>query len=208
MHFGLQQISVLILAPLLLLSVKTADAQAITVLSDKSSVRRCYFAALVAAQSNSAGFEDIQNCTAALQYQYLRKRDRVATHVNRGILQAANQGYEDALDDFNIAIKMDDERSEAFISRGNLLFTARYFQKAIADYSRALELESRFHKIAYTNRGMAYENIEQLDKAEADYRQAILLDPEFEIPQQKLQKLQDKLKNPDQQRSDKKPGIK
>jgi len=50
--------------------------------------------------------------------------------------------------------------------------------KAIAEYSRALEINPVYH-MAYYNRGVAYDNTGQWDKAIADYSRAIEIDPNF-----------------------------
>jgi tetratricopeptide (TPR) repeat protein len=50
------------------------------------------------------------------------------------------------------------------------------YDKAITDYSRAIELNPRDAK-AYYNRGNAYDNKGQYDKAITDYSRAIELNP-------------------------------
>ena len=53
----------------------------------------------------------------------------------------------------------------------------KQFDRAIAEYNRALELEPA-NADAYFWRGAAYERTGELDRALADFRQAIALDPD------------------------------
>jgi tetratricopeptide (TPR) repeat protein len=50
--------------------------------------------------------------------------------------------------------------------------------KAVADFSRALELDAK-HAAAWGGRGVAYSALGQLEKAVADYSRAVELDPKF-----------------------------
>ena len=52
------------------------------------------------------------------------------------------------------------------------------FDKAIADYSKAIELDPE-HALAYRDRGFVYYLEDDSDKAIADYSKAIELDPEY-----------------------------
>src|SRR5438128_7669797 len=52
---------------------------------------------------------------------------------------------------------------------------------AIADYSRAIELDPKFAVGAYSNRGLAKQAKGDLDGAIADYNRAIELDPKLAI---------------------------
>lgn len=62
--------------------------------------------------------------------------------------------------------------------RGIDFFNKREYDKAIADYNRAIELNPRYYQ-AYYNRGIAYRNQGEYDKAIADYTKAIDLSPNY-----------------------------
>ena len=51
-------------------------------------------------------------------------------------------------------------------------------QKTIADFDKAISLDPNFAS-AYTNRGVAYNNLQQYQSAIADFSKAIALNPDF-----------------------------
>jgi tetratricopeptide (TPR) repeat protein len=56
------------------------------------------------------------------------------------------------------------------------------YDKAIADYSEAIRIDSELSG-AYTGRGLAYEGKAEVDKAKADYRKALALPPKYDDAQ-------------------------
>ena len=60
---------------------------------------------------------------------------------------------------------------------------------AIAEYNKALDLGLRQDYVAHLNRGMAYEKLGKFYEAEADYRQAIALAPEWNMAKSKLERV-------------------
>jgi len=62
-------------------------------------------------------------------------------------------------------------------SRGMELYFEEKYEKAIAEFTKAIKLDPDYAD-AYSNRGGAYAAIEQYDLAIADYNKAIELDPE------------------------------
>ena len=64
----------------------------------------------------------------------------------------------------------------AYINRGSAYAKKGDFEAAIADHTKAIELDPNLH-IAYSNRGVAYAEKGDLDNAIADYSKAIALDP-------------------------------
>jgi len=65
---------------------------------------------------------------------------------------------------------------EQCIDDGNIHLNAKEYQKALADYNRAIQLDPQ-HALAYNNRGNAYSSLEEYQKAIADYDRALQLDP-------------------------------
>jgi tetratricopeptide (TPR) repeat protein len=64
----------------------------------------------------------------------------------------------------------------AFINRGNVYAAARDIDRALADYSKAIELDPNEAK-AFSNRGAAYQAEGEIERAFADYDEAIRLNP-------------------------------
>jgi tetratricopeptide (TPR) repeat protein len=171
-----------------------ASAQSMQVFGGAQSAKNCYMAATVAAQSHYASAEDIKECTYALEQTSLRPRDKVATLVNRGILYNALEEYDKAIRDYDKAYKISPNIAEIHINRGNMLFMSQFFDRAVEEYTKALELEFSKQHVAFYNRGLAYEKMGDASKAEADYRRALELMPEWSRAKTKLERLLNKTK--------------
>jgi len=65
---------------------------------------------------------------------------------------------------------------EEYLHRGDAYFEKEEYDKAGADYTRAIELEPNL-AVAYYNRGVAYLRKDKYDEAIADLTKAIELDP-------------------------------
>lgn len=181
------RLAVSLLASLVL--IHHASAQSVTVLSTGGSARSCSVAAQGAAAKLSASREDIDTCTRALEHENLNQHDRAATLVNRGILLAAHESYQEALEDYNRAMTVQPELPEPYVGRGNLWYLAGRFDTAINDYDKALDLMLGRSHLALYNRGLANEKAGNTQQAIADYRQALEQQPEFKQAQEKLDKL-------------------
>lgn len=106
-----------------------------------------------------------------------RKPTPEAYH-HRGIVYAALQNWEAALDDFNEAVRLGDADANLLINRGNALTELRQEERALADYNLAIELDSRQPQ-AYINRGSLYASLGQLDQALKDLDKAVEVAPEL-----------------------------
>ncbi|MGH6974104.1 MAG: tetratricopeptide repeat protein, partial [Stellaceae bacterium] len=67
----------------------------------------------------------------------------------------------------------------AFYDRGNAYDDKGEYDKAIADYTQALQLDPR-HETALVNRGLAYKHKGDYDRAIADFNAALGLKPDDE----------------------------
>lgn len=67
-------------------------------------------------------------------------------------------------------------KAAVYVNRGSAYYDLNQFDKAIADYDKAIGLDPG-GTAAYNDRGIAYAEIKQYDKALADYAKAISLDP-------------------------------
>ena len=68
--------------------------------------------------------------------------------------------------------------ADEYISQGKNFFTAAQYDKAIAAYSEALNLNPQSVQ-AYNNRGIAYCNKMDFDQAISDFSRTIEIDPKF-----------------------------
>ena len=95
-----------------------------------------------------------------------------ASHLNRG-------KTEEALKDFNRAIKIDPTHVDGYLGRADTLNTMGRYEESVMDYNKALEIEPTLAE-AYVNRAIAYSHLGQYEKAIADYEKGLELDPKID----------------------------
>ncbi len=149
-------------------------AQAAAVVFGSTSAQNCYEAAQFGTATSG-----LRECDDALREGALTARDRAATLVNRGILHNRAKDYDQAIVDFNAALAMDGDLGPAFLNRGNSYFFMKDLTNALADYDRAIELESRDLHSAYFNRGLVYVKRGDNERALDDFRMALEIKPDF-----------------------------
>lgn len=86
--------------------------------------------------------------------------------------------WNDALNAFNKAIKLNPQYMEAYFYRGNVYDELGDYEKAIVNYNRAIKLNP-IYTDAYLYRGLAYNNLGKLNKAIADMKKAAKLGDNF-----------------------------
>jgi len=175
-----------VVATTLLLLPPGADAQAIKIFGPDPDARKCFEFARKAADSGTTTQYARNSCTSALEAAGLRTRDQAATHVNRGILSMALQEYSSAMADFDAAMLLYPSYGAIYVNRGNLFFIRDAYDRAIGEYTAALAAEMDEYQVAYLNRGMAHEILGHFEAAEADYRRALALAPEWGLAISKL----------------------
>ena len=178
-----------LLPPILVILPVTAYTQSMSVIGGGSYARNCYMASTLAIQLNSASDADIQECDQAILHGRLTRKDLLATYVNRGILYGAMEDYQRALKDYRTAIDLEPQTGEVYVNLGNLYLLSQKYDVAIRQYTTAIELTLTKNHIAHFNRAMAYENNKEFGNAEADYRRAIELSPDWVLPQLRLERL-------------------
>lgn len=98
----------------------------------------------------------------------------------RGQLRAKDGHTDDALADFNLAVRLDPKRWRAIHNRGVLNAQAGKLEQAFDDFHQTIVLNPDFAK-AYSNRAALYVLAGELELALRDYQQASKLDPELAI---------------------------
>jgi len=177
-----------LLVSLLLVPV-CASAQSVTVLSGGGEARACSTAAKMSLTRLNRTRSDLDSCNRALDEVNLSRRDRAATFVNRGILLAALDEYQDALNDYNDALELVPEMPQAWNGKGNLYYLADRLDEAIAAYERALELNLPERQVAYYNLGITYEKLRDDAAAERSYNTALEIAPDWAPAKERLEKL-------------------
>ena len=171
----------LIVATSLLVGAVPAAA-GLTVLGS-SSARLCYEKAEAQVMPRP---DDLRRCDDALEREALSEYDRVATHVNRGILRMRLGKIDAAVDDFDRAIAIDPDEAEAYLNKGMASLRTENWVEALPLFDQALARETRRPAIAYYGRGVAHEMSGKVREAYYDYRQASALAPEWRDPQTEL----------------------
>jgi tetratricopeptide (TPR) repeat protein len=147
-----------------------------------------------AAVTDSGGARDISeiarrdalaNCDAALADK-ITENDRTATLVNRAIIEAAAGKLDASLADYDSALIRDPKMANIYISRGSALLRAHRFDAARLDFDHALTLGTDSLAIAFFDRGVAQEKLNNLSAAYADYKQALALAPGFKAASAEL----------------------
>jgi len=86
---------------------------------------------------------------------------------------------ERAMEDIRISIKLGKKHDEALIASGLLKMKANDSEAALLDFDAALKISPSY--AAYMNRGVANSNLGRFKDAEADYSEAIKLDPKSSL---------------------------
>jgi len=172
---------ILMLASAAALVAAPAAAQELVI--GKSEARSCYESAKRQDYSNHAAKE----CTEALRGM-VSQRDRAATYVNRGIIEAGRGNRERALADYEAALRLKPKLSEAFANRGNLHRAEGRLAAALADYDRAIEYGPKEPHLVHFNRAVVREQTGAIRDAYFDYKRASELAPDWPPPQRELKR--------------------
>jgi tetratricopeptide (TPR) repeat protein len=166
------------------LAAGSAPALGAVMVIGNSSARICYEAAEARLAPSADGFG---NCDRALREEGLTEFDRVATYVNRGILRLRTGKLDEAIADFDIAIRRDPSLGDAYLNKGIALVRGnRDWDQAIGLFNTALERRTRRPALAYYGRGVANEMKGHIKEAYLDYREANRIEPKWREPQTDL----------------------
>jgi tetratricopeptide (TPR) repeat protein len=162
-------------------------ANAYDVSGDKDSALKDYDQALELAPDNAeiyynrgVLFVSQENYNAALKDYNVALRINpayVAALYNRGRLFAYVHNHSAALTDYSEAIRLDPS-ALLYQERGSVYVQQHDFQRALDDENAAIRLDPSI-ALAYFFRSMAYGGLGAGDKASADVRTAIHLDPKL-----------------------------
>lgn len=130
--------------------------------------------------------DQLQQCNKALAEEGLGREDLIATHVNRGVLLVRRGQAEAGLRDFDRAIGLDPNQAEAYLNKASVLLRAGQAAAALPLFDTALERKTRKPAYAYYGRGVAHEDMGNVQMAYLDYRRASRADPDWETPRKEL----------------------
>lgn len=165
------------------LLVATPAIAAVSVIGN-SAARSCY---LAAETRGAPTMEVLRFCDDALYREALTEDETVATYVNRGILKARLGRFDEAVSDYDTALRHDPDEPEAYLNKGfALLQLSETGQEAKPLFDSAIAKKTRRPELAYYGRGVAHELAGEVRAAYQDYRQASRLDPKWRQPKMEL----------------------
>ena len=88
--------------------------------------------------------------------------------------------YEEAIADYNEAIRINPESAQAYTNRGTVKGMLARHEEAIADFNEAIRINPQ-DTDAYNNRGSAKIKLGRPEEAIADFNQAIRINPQYPL---------------------------
>ncbi len=122
----------------------------------------------------------LEICNLALQQERLSRRDKAATHTNRGILHMRSGNNTKALRDYQKSLDLMPDLKEAKVNLGAAFYNLKRYPEALAALNEGVASESvTARAVGHYNRGLTHEKLGDLQKAYEDFRTALMLQPGF-----------------------------
>lgn len=115
-------------------------------------------------------------CSSAIRSGRWTGKSLAALHLGRAAGYFAQKRYQEAIPDFDEAIRLNPNSAQAFYGRGNAYLATRQYVRAIQDFDRAISLAPKDSR-AYSNRCAAHAMLGKLERAIADCDRALQLNP-------------------------------
>jgi tetratricopeptide (TPR) repeat protein len=108
---------------------------------------------------------------------------------DRGLFYQNTGAFEKAVNDYNELLKVDPNYAYAYFNLGYIaMIFEKDYAKAIPLFTRALTFEAHYVE-AYYNRGICYEKTGDIQKAKADYTEALNIYPTYDLAKKALKGL-------------------
>jgi len=174
--------------------LSATSASAATLVLGAGNATACFENAL----SHNSNQATIRGCDAALSDAGLTRRDRAASHVNRGNLRHLHDDDDGALEDFQAALRLQPALGEAYSNLALVYARRRQWAQAVEALDQGIALEpSRLHR-SYYSRGVAREHLGDLAGAYEDYQQAAELAPDWAAPRTELERFTVRIERADE----------
>ncbi len=102
--------------------------------------------------------------------------ENASAYISRGLAKLEEKSYDQAIEDFNEAIRLDPKDALAYNNRGLAWLAKESYDQAIEDFNEAIRLDPK-DASAYSSRGWAFLAKKDYDRAIEDFDKAIRLDP-------------------------------
>lgn len=117
----------------------------------------------------------IEHTLELFSQQISKKPKEPLLYIERGKIFFLLHEFDKAIDDFNIALSIDNSLQQAYFERGMALARNGQIEEGIADLSHFIKYNPN-SSLAYTKRGVRYIWAGKLDKAKKDLMRAVKLD--------------------------------
>ena len=107
-----------------------------------------------------------------LNQEIIRNPKNADAYFRRGTAYLKKEEWDEAIADFDTAIKLGSQSTYTYIGRGGIYLRKQEWDKAIEDFDTAIKLNSQ-NPSAYIGRGHAYFKKEEWSKAIADFDRVI-----------------------------------
>jgi len=113
---------------------------------------------------------------------------RAETFVNRGIIRYDMGDRKGALNDFDIALDYNPSLGDAYLNQALVLVAEKRPQDAMAAISKGIALGATNLQVAYYSRGEIEDDAGHFAQAYRDYRQALMIKPDYAPAQRQLER--------------------
>ena len=161
----------------------TSQAQAVVIVLGGGPGTQCYSTA-----EFGDPFQAFEICTKALADPNMSVRDRAATYINRSVVRLRVKDYQGAVGDAELSITRMPNLAEAYVNRGAARLNLGQPQQALVDLNRAIELGLDKVHLAYYNRALTKERLNDIRGAYADLLMTLQIDPNFTMAQDELRR--------------------
>lgn len=161
----------------------TLPARAVVLVIGNGAGPQCYATAEL-----GDPFAAFDICTRALGEKDMPVRDIAATYINRSVVRLRVHDYLGALSDCESSITRYPNFGEAYVNRGAALLNLDMPQQALDSLNTAIRIGLDKVHLAYYNRGLAKEKLNDARGAYDDYKKALELDPEFTLAAEELKR--------------------
>lgn len=120
--------------------------------------------------------QSVDACTRIINDKATSQEDLGKAYGARGNSYQKLNKYDQAITDYDAAIKLDQKNASLYVNRGHALQAKGDLDKALADQDEAIKLDPK-NRSAYVNRGDVFAAKGEYAKAVADYDAAIKIDP-------------------------------
>ncbi len=121
----------------------------------------------------------IRSCVEALKTPGLNKKNLAAMNTNIGILHMRAGNLDQAKEWYDNSLEIAPNIAETYVNYSAALIHLNDPRKAIEMASKALEFETDKRPEALYNRAIAYDRIDDYNRAYRDLKQALTLRPEW-----------------------------